>query len=60
MREGQQLSERLDDLAHRVRGLIPSHRDPERFHEDKSAIEAELRQLSRSLARSGGRDARAA
>jgi hypothetical protein len=39
----------LVDLANRVRRLVPSHRDPEAFHEAKSEIEAELRRLARVL-----------
>lgn len=39
----------LVELADRVRRLVPSHRDPEAFHEAKSEIEAELRLLSRVL-----------
>lgn len=39
----------LAELADRVRRLMPSHRDPEAFHEAKSEIEAELRRLSRVL-----------
>jgi hypothetical protein len=39
----------LVELADRVRRLVPSHRDPEAFHEAKSEIEAELRRLSRVL-----------
>lgn len=39
----------LLELANRVRRLVPSHRDPEAFHEAKSEIEAELRRLSRVL-----------
>ncbi|MFD2032210.1 hypothetical protein ACFSKM_21415 [Ancylobacter dichloromethanicus] len=42
----------LVELADRVRRLVPSHRDPEAFHEAKSEIEAELRRLSRVLPRS--------
>lgn len=41
--------EKLVELADRVRRLMPSHRDPEAFHEAKSEIEAELRHLSRVL-----------
>lgn len=33
-------------IADRVRRLSPSHRDPERFHADKSEIEADLRRLA--------------
>lgn len=36
----------LEKLAGRVRRLVPSHRDPEAFHEAKSEIEAELRHLA--------------
>jgi hypothetical protein len=39
----------LADLAHRVSRLVPSHRDPERFHESKSDIVAELRRLAADL-----------
>lgn len=39
----------LDELANRVRRLVPSHRDPEAFHEAKSEIEADLRRLARVL-----------
>jgi hypothetical protein len=45
------LSDRLSDLAHRVRRLAPSHRDPERYHVEKSEIESELRLLARHAAR---------
>lgn len=37
----------LDALAERVVRLSPSHRDPERFHEEKSEVAAELRRLAR-------------
>lgn len=37
-------------LAEKVRHLSPSHRDPERFHEDKSEIERDLRRLARKVA----------
>lgn len=36
-------------LADRLRRLGPSRRDPERFHIDKSEIEAELRLLARRI-----------
>ncbi len=39
----------LSDLAHRVARLCPDHRNPERFHEDKSEIAAELRRLARLM-----------
>lgn len=43
------LTAALSSLAGRVRRLAPSHRDPEAFHEEKSAIEAELRGLAKVL-----------
>lgn len=46
---GPSLPDRLRDLAHEVQRLSPSHRDPERFHEDKSEIVAELRRLARGV-----------
>lgn len=42
---------RLDKLARRVERLSPHHRWPERFHEDKSDIVAELRQIAREVRR---------
>jgi hypothetical protein len=39
----------LDALAERVCRLIPSHRDPERYHIEKSGIVHDLRRLARSL-----------
>lgn len=39
----------LVGLADRLRRLAPSHRHPERFHEDKSEIERELRRLARRI-----------
>jgi hypothetical protein len=41
----------LDALAARVARLAPSHRDPHRFHEDKSEVVAELRRLAREVRR---------
>jgi hypothetical protein len=40
----------IDVLASQVARLIPSHRDPHRFHEEKSEIVAALRQIARELA----------
>lgn len=37
------------ELADRLRRLAPSPRDPLRFHEEKSEIEHELRQLGRAM-----------
>ena len=36
-------------IADKVRRLSPSHRDPERFHMDKSEIERDLRRLARTV-----------
>lgn len=38
--------DKLHALAARVERLCPSHRNPERFHEDKSEIVAELQRLA--------------
>lgn len=46
---GPCLPDRLRDLAYHVQRLSPSHRDPERFHEDKSEIAAELIRLARGF-----------
>lgn len=46
---GELTGQALEELANRVRSLVPSHRHPEAFHEAKSEIEAELRRLSRVL-----------
>lgn len=43
----------IGELADRVRRLRPDHRDPERFHVEKSEIEHELRRLA-SLAGPSG------
>lgn len=40
--------EALADLARRVQRLAPDHRDPERWHCEKSEIAAELRRLARN------------
>lgn len=39
--------DQLSRLAAKVERLTPSHRDPERFHEEKSEVVAELRRLAR-------------
>ncbi|MDI5926453.1 hypothetical protein QBK93_17390 [Rhizobium leguminosarum] len=36
----------LHDIADRLERLAPSHRDPHRFHEEKSELAAELRRLA--------------
>ncbi|QEW18995.1 hypothetical protein LA6_001174 [Marinibacterium anthonyi] len=43
------VSELVDDLVHRVSRLRPDHRQPERFHEEKSEIEHDLLSLKRVL-----------
>ena len=40
----------LQELARRVERLRPDHRDPHRFHEEKSEIAYELTQLARQVA----------
>ncbi len=43
-------SEQIAKLAHRIRRLCPDHRDPHRFHEEKSEIAYELTKLARKVA----------
>lgn len=43
------LSEEIAALARRVRSLSISHREPERFHEEKSDIEHQLQSIARSI-----------
>ena len=38
---------RLFELAQRVKSNVPDHRDPERFHREKSEIENELKRIAR-------------
>jgi len=40
---------RIVEIADRVRRLVPSRHDPERFHVEKSEIEHDLRKLARVL-----------
>jgi hypothetical protein len=42
--------DQIEALAHRIRKLCPDHRDPHRFHEEKSEIAHELAKLSRRFA----------
>ena len=37
---------RLEAITSRLQRLAPCHRDPERFHVDKSEIVAELRRMA--------------
>jgi hypothetical protein len=41
----------LKTLARRVERLCPSHRSPERFHEDKSQIVFEMRRIAARVRR---------
>lgn len=41
--------QKIGDLANRIRRLCPDHRDPERFHIEKSEIEHQLRRLAKGL-----------
>lgn len=41
----------LYDLADRLRRLTPSHRSPDRFHEEKSEIAHALDELAREVRR---------
>ena len=43
---GSDIVAELHDLAHRVARLRPCHRRPERFHEERSEIEAARRALA--------------
>ena len=43
-------SEQIADLVRRIRKLCPDHRDPHRFHEEKSEIAHELAKLARKVA----------
>lgn len=45
--------DRITELAERVERLAPSHRDPERFHLEKSEIAAELRATAQVLLGTG-------
>ena len=45
--ESGMTSEALIALARRVEANVPSHTQPERFHEEKSEIVVELKRLAR-------------
>jgi hypothetical protein len=47
------LADRIDALARRVDRLIPLRRDPDAFHEEKSEIAAQLRQVAREARDAG-------
>ena len=44
------IAEALETIASRLRYLAPDHRDPHRFHEQKSQLVAELQRLARRAA----------
>lgn len=46
---GPRLHVRISDLASRIRRLGPDHRDPHRFHEEKSEIAHEMNKLAKEL-----------
>lgn len=39
----------LMQMAYRIQRLSPSHKNPEKYHEDKSEIVEELKRVARSL-----------
>lgn len=47
------ISDTLSDLAYRVERLTPHPRQPERFHEDKGEIVADLHHLAQEARRCG-------
>ncbi len=49
VQKAEKPSEQLAALVRRIRRLCPDHRDPHRFHEEKSEIAYELDQLARRV-----------
>jgi hypothetical protein len=45
------VSVKLFEISKDIERLAPSHRNPEKYHEDKSEIVKELRGLAKSLER---------
>lgn len=45
--------QKIGELADRLRRLCPDHRNPERFHIEKSEIEHDLRQIAAVAGPSG-------
>lgn len=43
------VADKLEELARRVDRLIPRRRDPDAFHEEKSEIVAQLREVAREV-----------
>lgn len=50
MRQADDIGQAMQALIFRVRRLCPDHRDPHRFHEEKSEIAHELMKLARRFA----------
>lgn len=48
------LAETLRDLAVRVQSLVPTHYDPEAYHERKSELAYDLRRLAAAIDRGAG------
>ena len=44
-----QIAEKLEELARRVDRLIPRRRDPDAYHDEKSEIVAQLRQVAKEV-----------
>jgi hypothetical protein len=49
--DGGRTAAELRELAQRIQRLTPDRRDPERYHADKSEIEAKLRRLAADIER---------
>lgn len=43
-------SDQINELVHRIQCLCPDHRNPHRFHEEKSEIAYELAELAHRVA----------
>lgn len=51
LQRDQDPGEALSNLSGRIRRLCPDHRDPHRFHEEKSEIAFELTTLAERIAK---------
>ncbi len=49
-RTAPKLSDQISELVHRIRSLCPDHRNPHRFHEEKSEIAFVLAELAQRVA----------
>lgn len=47
----KRIGNEIEALVKRLHRLAPDHRDPHRFHEEKSEIAFELTQLAESIAK---------